>query len=183
MVGATGWSSLRPIPNFDDIITNHTTVKEDPFTPHQHDPNPNPPSEDPSFVLAGVRGGEITLDVADLRRLPVTVVSDCTIVSTGHGTSGPFTFTGVRLVDLLAAHVDPGQTWSQVEILSGDGFGTRLRRAELEAPGRTGQIVLAYGIDGAPLTRAQGLVRLIVPAETDDALRQVKWVGRINVRG
>jgi hypothetical protein len=31
------------------------------------------------------------------------------------------------------------------------------------------------------LTRAQGLVRLIVPHERDDALRQVKWVTRIIV--
>jgi len=36
-------------------------------------------------------------------------------------------------------------------------------------------------MDGATLTRAQGLVRLIVPSETDDALRQVKWVGRIEI--
>jgi hypothetical protein len=40
---------------------------------------------------------------------------------------------------------------------------------------------LSYAIDGTPLTRAQGLVRLIVPSETDDALRQVKWVQRIEV--
>jgi hypothetical protein len=34
-------------------------------------------------------------------------------------------------------------------------------------------------LNGQPLTRAQGLIRLIVPAETDDALRQVKWVTQI----
>jgi hypothetical protein len=36
--------------------------------------------------------------------------------------------------------------------------------------------------DGQKLTRRQGLVRLIVPREKDDALRQVKWVGRIVIR-
>ena len=42
-------------------------------------------------------------------------------------------------------------------------------------------ILLAHSIDGRPLTRAEGLVRLIVPAETDEALRQVKWVAEIRL--
>ena len=154
----------------------------DPLSLHRHDPNPDPPSDDPAFVLIGPDGGETTLDVSDLQRLPATTLDHCTIVSTGHGTSGPFAFTGARLADVLATYVDPGQSWSQVEVISGDGFGTRLHRDEVDSPGPSGRIVLAYAIDGAPMTRAQGLVRLIVPAETDDALRQVKWVGRINVR-
>jgi DMSO/TMAO reductase YedYZ molybdopterin-dependent catalytic subunit len=155
----------------------------EPFvTPSHHDPNPSPPSADPTFLLIGPDGGETGLDVSGLQRLPIATVTDCYIVSTGHGASGPFTFTGAHLADLLAAYLDPGQVWSQVEVISGDGFGTRVRREELETPGRTGQIVLAYVMDGAPMTRAQGLVRLIVPAETDDALRQVKWVSRIEVR-
>ena len=41
--------------------------------------------------------------------------------------------------------------------------------------------LLALEIDGRPLSRAQGLVRLVVPGETDDALRQVKWVSEIRV--
>ena len=66
--------------------------------------------------------------------------------------------------------------------MSGDGFGTRVSKEELLAAGQAGQHLLAYAIDGQPLTRAQGLVRLIVPSETDDALRQVKWVAEVNVR-
>jgi hypothetical protein len=31
------------------------------------------------------------------------------------------------------------------------------------------------------MTRKQGLVRLVVPTETDDALRQVKWIAEIRV--
>lgn len=154
----------------------------DPLAPHQHDPNPDPPSADPTFVLVGPDGGATALGVANLQRLPIATVTDCYIVSTGHGKSGPLTFMGVRLADLLAARIDPGQSWSQVEVLSGDGFGTRIRREELESQAVSDQIVLAYAVDGVPMTRAQGLVRLIVPTETDDALRQVKWVDRINVR-
>lgn len=155
---------------------------DDPFSPHSHDPNPDPPSDDPAFVLVRPDGGMTTLNVTDLQRLPASRVSDCIIVSTGHGTSGPFTFMGVRLADLVLAHIDPGQSWSAVEVLSGDGFGTLIRREELESQAASDPIVLAYAVDGIPMTRAQGLVRLIVPAETDDALRQVKWVDRINVR-
>jgi hypothetical protein len=36
-------------------------------------------------------------------------------------------------------------------------------------------------LDGAALTREQGLVRLIVPSERDDALRQVKWLATITI--
>ena len=43
--------------------------------------------------------------------------------------------------------------------------------------------VLAYALDGQLLSRAQGLVRLIVPSERDDALRQVKWVREVRVVG
>jgi hypothetical protein len=36
-------------------------------------------------------------------------------------------------------------------------------------------------MDGAPLSRRQGVVRLVVPSEVDDALRQVKWVAAVRV--
>ena len=68
-----------------------------------------------------------------------------------------------------------------MEVISADGFGTRIRRHEIE--GVTDRpILLATAMNDTALTRRQGLIRLIVPSETDDALRQVKWVGRINVR-
>ena len=53
---------------------------------------------------------------------------------------------------------------------------------ELHQPSPAGPILLAYAINKQQMTRQQGLVRLIVPSAKDDALRQVKWVGRINVR-
>jgi DMSO/TMAO reductase YedYZ molybdopterin-dependent catalytic subunit len=109
-----------------------------------------------------------------LQELPQTTVADCYIVSTEHGTSGPFAFTGVTLRDFAQVYV-AGQ-WSQMEVVSGDGFGCRVWAAE------AGEALLAWEIDGRPLTRREGLVRLIVPAERDDALRQVKWVGEVRIR-
>lgn len=119
----------------------------------------------------------VTVD--DLRALPTTDVPGCYIVSTGHGTSGPFTFSGVRLLELVSHYVT--EPWSQVEVISADGFGNRVYREELEKADPAGPILLAHTVDGEPMTRDQGLVRLIVPSEKDDALRQVKWVGQINV--
>ncbi|MEZ4518334.1 MAG: molybdopterin-dependent oxidoreductase [Chloroflexota bacterium] len=152
---------------------------DDPLRPHSHDPNPNPPSADPAFSLrVGEQEWRLTPDI--LRRLPRLTIPDCYIVSTGHGASGPFTFGGIPLLALVDAYAH-GQTWEQVEVVSGDGFGTRLSRAELaeEKPMRCS--LLALEIDGRSLTRDDGLVRLIVPSEAGDALRQIKWIGRITV--
>ena len=153
--------------------------EHDPLQPHAHDPNPTPPSPDPTFTLARPDGTTHSVSVSDLHLLPTITVPGCYIVSTGHDTSGPFAFAGVRLLDLVEHYVD-GE-WEQVEVISADGFGNRVYRDELVDPDPAGPILLAHTVDGAPLTRQQGLVRLVVPSERDDALRQVKWVGGINV--
>jgi DMSO/TMAO reductase YedYZ molybdopterin-dependent catalytic subunit len=220
------------------------------------------PAGDGSFDVFTPTGGRHNFSPADLAALPYTIVPECLIVSTGHGVSGPFTFGGVRLADLLAhvlveehaaqgttrqvagwakdPGVDPGEergedrsgdwsegrqaarsagsdaeqaggvpaaardqwlsAWSYIDLVSADGFGTRVTPADLagtpteiatratagrnlDDPARAGDrpILLAYMLDGAPLTREQGLVRLVVPSETDDALRQVKWLATITI--
>lgn len=153
----------------------------DPLQPHTHEPNPEPPPGSPEFALRLPDGSERRIPLHALHALPLTEVAGCHIVSTGHGTSGPFTFGGATLHDLVVAYVGP-QPWSQVEVISADGFGNRVRRAELEQPDPAGPILLAHTLDGTPMGRADGLVRLIVPSERDDALRQVKWVAQVNVK-
>jgi DMSO/TMAO reductase YedYZ molybdopterin-dependent catalytic subunit len=145
--------------------------------PHIHEPNPTPPSADPTLTLVRPDGASTSITVDNLTALPQQDAHECYIVSTGHGTSGPFHFTGVTLADLLAAYAV--QTWTFADVISADGFGTRVYSAELPTAARP--ILLALACDGAPITREQGLVRLIVPHEDDDALRQVKWVARIEV--
>ena len=108
-------------------MTDHP---HDPLRPHAHDPNPEPPSADSGFVLTRPDGTEAMLSVADLQHLPKTVVSDCYIVSTGHGSSGPFEFSGVTLLELIRNQVS-GQAWSEVEVVSADGFGNRVLAKEL----------------------------------------------------
>ena len=157
-------------------------TSHDPLRPHAHDPNPESPSPDPAFQLIRPDGSETTITVAELQALPKTMVPNCTIVSTGHGTSGPFEFGGVTLLDFIRSQLWPGQAWSEVEVISADGFGNRVLAEELHRPDPAGPILLAYELDGQRLSREQGLVRMIVPIEKDDALRQVKWVGQITVQ-
>jgi hypothetical protein len=151
----------------------------DPLQPHAHEPNPEPPSADPTFYLHTPEGEVRTITLETLHELPQTVVSNCYIISTGHGTSGPFSFSGVALRTFVDRFVSGH--WTSVEAMSVDGFGNRVQRAELDAKNQARPIVLAYALDGRPMTREEGLVRMIVPGEVDDALRQVKWIGEIRV--
>ncbi len=149
---------------------------------HSHDPNPEPPPGDATIAARLPDGATVQLSVATLRALPYREIGNCYIVSTGHGTSGPFVFGGVTLADLLVHLLPTAGAWRQVDVVSGDGFGTRLTPADLaEAPAGRPPL-LAYKLDGAEMTRQAGLVRLVVPAETDDALKQVKWIARLEIR-
>src|SRR4051812_40591437 len=92
--------------------------------PHTHEPNPKPPAADPILVLTRPDNSLATITVADLGQLPQQSIDDCYIISTGHGTSGPFRFEGVTLADLFSAY---GVTaWSYADVISVDGFGTRV---------------------------------------------------------
>ncbi|HHY54377.1 MAG TPA: molybdopterin-dependent oxidoreductase [Chloroflexi bacterium] len=147
---------------------------------HRHEPNPHPPPGD-ATIRWSAAGQERLLSPAFLATLPRVEVAGCFIVSTGHGASGPFTFGGVALRELLATLLPAGFAWRYVDVVSGDGFGTRLTPADVLLTPAERPVLLADTLDGAPLTRAAGLVRLIVPTETDDALKQVKWIARIEV--
>jgi hypothetical protein len=143
---------------------------------HGHDPNPTPPAGDATLCVVAPNGREVWLAVEDLARLPQARAEGCYIVSTGHGTSGPFAFGGPTLADVIAAAWPGG--WQQARVVSGDGYAANLAAAELPTPPAQ-PILLALTRDDRPLSRAQGLVRLIIPQGDADALRQVKWVARI----
>lgn len=151
----------------------------DPLQPHSHEPNPAPPTTDPTMKVTMPNGRIQPFSPDDLHQLPYTAVANCYIVSTGHGTSGPFTFGGVTLLDFVR-QLEPSDDWQTVAVISADGFGNRVYRHELEAETRR-PILLAYNLDDSLMSRQQGLVRLIVPSETEDALRQVKWVEHLKI--
>lgn len=162
---------------------NHVShpADHDPLRPHSHDPNPEPPSPDPSFEFISPNGTAQQITLADLQSLPQLTLPNCYIVSTGHGTSGPFTFGGPTLLDLIETVGFEQGAWQTAEVISADGFGTRVDAAELYALQPDETILLAIRRDGKEMTREQGTVRLIVPSERDDALRQVKWIGTVRV--
>lgn len=142
---------------------------------HSHEPNPVAPAGDGAFLFTA---GSVSqrIDLARLRVLTFTEIAECSIVSTGHGRSGPFRFGGVLVADFLTALLPAGTQVAKADFVSADGYGTRLDAATVRAsPGP----LLAFTLDGAPMQRRQGLVRLIVPGETGDALHQVKWLARI----
>ncbi|MFZ0547678.1 MAG: hypothetical protein WAM60_19685, partial [Candidatus Promineifilaceae bacterium] len=64
-------------------------MTDDPLHPHAHDPNPEPPSADPTIVLTLPDGRTHPITIQHLQTLPQHTLNDCYIVSTGHGTSGP----------------------------------------------------------------------------------------------
>ena len=153
------------------------TANDDWQQPHTHDSNPTPPGDDATFAVITSHGRAV-VTVAALRALPAHTLRGATIASTGHAASGPFDFTGAPLCAVIAAYA-PG-VWAAALVSSGDGFETRVLAPEwLGEPARP--ILLAYAVDGRPLSRAEGLVRLIVPSETAEALRQVKWVAEIRL--
>ena len=154
---------------------------QDPLNPHSHDSNLLPPSNDPEFNLRFPDGQEVNIGLKTLPLFPRTTLTDCYIVSTGHGTTGPFAFSGVNLIQFIEYYIDDPKSWNQVEVISGDGFGTRILKEELLGQGPAKPIVIVDFLDGRPMTRNEGLFRLIVPGETDDALRQVKWIARLNI--
>lgn len=172
-----------PQHNQRSLDPQHRPVVDEPawVHGHPHEPNPEPPSPDATFVVRPTTTAHhSTWQAADLQQLPYCEITDCYIVSTGHGASGPFTFGGVRLLDFLAQLGI--EEWQQVDVISADGFGARLTNADLQGDPLARPSLLAYRRDGQPLTREEGLVRLIVPAETDDALKQVKWVAEIVIK-
>lgn len=142
-----------------------------------HDPNPTPPTPDPSFEVITPTGRHRVM-VPELHRLPERELPDSTIVSTGHGASGPFALLGTTLRDVIEQYA-PGE-WAAAEVVSADGFATRVTADEWQAD-TSRPILLAYKIDGRPMSREEGLVRLIVPTETDEALRQIKWIAQIRL--
>ena len=143
--------------------------------PHAHNSNPTPPDGDATFAVVTPHGRAVVTTAA-LRALPAHTLRDAIIASTGHPASGPFDFSGAPLRAVIAAYA-PGE-WAAARVLSGDGFGVQIVAAEWVGDDEQ-PILLAHTIDGRPLTRAEGLVRLIVPTETDEALRQVKWVAEV----
>lgn len=151
----------------------------DPLRPHSHANNPVPPDVDTTIQLYLPNQDLIEITLEDLdTNYPQSVIQSYTY-QTDHGRHGPYRLEGVFLEDLITQHLEQDVDWNQIEVLSADGFGNRIYKSELLEASEA--ILLCLKSNGATLTRQHGLVRLVVAFETDNALRQVKWVRTINV--
>lgn len=153
----------------------------DPLQPHSHDNNPQPPDNDPTIQLIGPAGQRQSISLADLLADYEPTVIPAYTYMTDHGMHGPYRLEGVALLDLIEQALGKQAVWEEVEVISVDGFGNRLYRPEL-APDGEDPVLLCHRSNHEQLRRRQGLVRLVVPSETDNALRQVKWVREIRVK-
>lgn len=153
-------------------------MHDDPLRPHSHDNNIIIPGDDESVTLALPDGRERTFSAEDLASFPQHEINYS--YTTDHGPHGPYRLGGVALADLVSAEMPPDTPFNSVEVISADGFGNRVDADELSAEGDP--ILLCITCDSADLSRQLGLVRLVVPSETDNALRQIKWVKQIRIR-
>lgn len=151
----------------------------DPLQPHSHDNNESPPDNNLDILLTRPDGSTVSIAAAALAHYPQSLIPHYEY-TTDHGKHGPYQLRGVALYDLIQQEV-PAE-WHEVEVLSADGFGNRVFREELERPMAVGPILLCTHTNGRPLGRAEGAIRLVVPSETDNALRQIKWVREIRVK-
>lgn len=150
-----------------------------PLNPHSHDNNPSPPDNDTAIRLIDPAGKQNIIPLGKLLKdYPQWTIPTYTY-TTDHGQHGPYRLEGVRLLDLIDQNLD--LPWNQVEVVSADGFGNHLLRSEL-APPKEDPVLLCTRSNGEQLQRQHGLVRLVVPSETDNALRQIKWVRQIVVK-
>lgn len=138
-----------------------------------HHNNVTPPDDDETFYLLWDKG-ELELTLPTLKTYPKTEYPYT--YKTDHGDHGPYTLLGVALRDLIK---ELSKAWNEVEIKSADGFGNCLTKDEVLAEPPP---MLYYLSDGELLSRQNGLVRLVVPSETDNALRQIKWVREVKVK-
>lgn len=157
---------------------NHSQfAMDDPLRPHSHDNNvivPKPYAHNPQITIM-TDGIKRTFTLSDLHSLPQTTLSYT--YTTDHGRHGPYQLSGVSVADLFS-QLDVNR-FTEIEVISADGFGNRIDAAELDTADIP--ILLCTTSDDQQLTAESGLIRLVVPTETDNALRQIKWVEQIRL--
>ncbi|MFI4935806.1 MAG: molybdopterin-dependent oxidoreductase [Caulobacterales bacterium] len=133
------------------------------------------------LTVVGPTGKTVTLTPADLANLPRASASlhegDKTIAYEGVVLSAILREGGTPVGPM--AHGKPMKDF--VVVTSKDGYGATLSLAETDPEFRTGQVILADTMAGAPLDARQGPYRLIVGDDLKP-WRAVRMVQRIEVK-
>jgi hypothetical protein len=129
--------------------------------------------------VGGLVDSPLTLTLDQLRALsPVTqfVTMECISNNVGGALISTGSFTGVSLRDLLAMSRPRGQgTW--VAFTARDGYTESLATSVVQS---SPEILVAYGLDGAPLPTGHGYpARMVIPGHY--GMKGPKWLDSINV--
>lgn len=135
-----------------------------------------------SLIVSGDVAKPLTLTADALKAMLHTDV-------TGNDHDGKeHRYTGIPLIDLLkqagattGAELRGKNLAKYVVIRASDGYQAVFALPELDPDFATRTILLADGVDGAPLTAATGPYRIVVPGEKKQA-RWVRQVTTIEVR-
>jgi DMSO/TMAO reductase YedYZ molybdopterin-dependent catalytic subunit len=131
--------------------------------------------------VGGMVDKPMSLTLEDLRALPSIqeyVTLECISNNVGGDQISTGVFTGVSLRDLVAsASPRAGATW--VSFQAEDGYAESLPLSLISgAP----DILVAYGLDGAPLPRAHGFpARVLIPGRY--GMKGPKWLASIELAG
>ncbi|MBQ9014656.1 MAG: molybdopterin-dependent oxidoreductase [Firmicutes bacterium] len=126
---------------------------------------------DETITLTGITDDDITLTVADLKEMDcVTVKTESTSDKIGKvRATGPTLDTVLRQFGMSQEQID------SVRVFARDEYDAKLDRRVLES----NDIILAFGIDGAPLGEEDAPLRIIIP-ESDSAY-WVRMVQRLEI--
>jgi DMSO/TMAO reductase YedYZ molybdopterin-dependent catalytic subunit len=149
------------------------------------------PAAPDSLVVKGNVERELTLSLADLRRLPVQRVEDVRVVrdaaASASASETAQRYTGCLLRDVLdrAKPVEKQRMdlrKSIVVITAADGYRTVFSWAELYlSPIGDGAFVV-YERDGQALAASEGPLALVSLKDTRPGPRHVKWLSSVELR-
>lgn len=189
-VVSLGVLALRLVPNWYSAIFNpaeaglsgpspEVTPVQNFYVVSKNFSDPTIDGQGWSLKVGGMVDKPLKLSLSDLHGLPVAteyVTMECISNDVGGGLMSSGSFTGVSLRDLLAmAGPQAGGTWAA--FTARDGYTESLPFSVIQgAP----EILVAYGLDGAPLPMAHGFpARMLIPGRY--GMKGPKWLDSITV--
>lgn len=115
-------------------------------------------------VTGQITGGTATLDRATIEALPAVSLVTSTVV-----TDGPRQFTGVLMRDLLA---DLGATGDTVTAVALNDYAVDIPMSDFH----DFDVIVAYSMDGVPLTRrGKGPLWIVYPRDDHRVLQDIRY--------